>query len=145
MGGELTYGKNRMRSQILKTIRFNAILFASLSAVSFFLPTSAWAEALTIFVPVSGDEKVVDLADDEVGELVVYLKSFGDIVGGFKITLLDDDDRAVGKSISDSHGLAKFSNIPPGRFRVIVERKMNDRGGLSTVSVGDVKVSKIRK
>ena len=106
---------------------------------------AARADDLEIFSPDTQDRVKLELGEGEMGELDIYLKSFGDIVGGFKVTVQDDRGRQVGKNISDMFGIAKFTNLPPGRFRVFVESKMNDRGGQATVSIGDLKLTKIRK
>ncbi len=105
----------------------------------------AQAEKLEIFSPDTDHRIELTLTANEAAELVIYLKSFGDLVGGYRVIVLDDDGHQVGKNISDMFGVAKFTNMPPGRFRVFVEKKFNERGGVSTVSVGDLKVNKIRK
>jgi len=104
---------------------------------------SVRADQLEILVPDTGDRTILELKSDEAAELVIYLKSFGDLVSGFHVTILDDQDRAVGRNVSDMQGLTKFTNLPPGRFRVVVEKKWNERGGRATVSVGDIRVKKI--
>jgi hypothetical protein len=107
----------------------------------------AKAESLEILAPDTGEQTSIDLSSGELGELVIYLKSMGDLVGGYRVNILDDQDRLIGKNISDMFGVAKFTNIPPGRFRVFVVTKgiYNDRGGRTTVSVGDLRLTKIRK
>ena len=103
------------------------------------------AEELEILSPDTDERLVVDLRQDEAAELIIYLKSFGDLVGGYRVYVKDDQDRQVGKNISDMFGVAKFTNMPAGRFRVYVEERFNERGGRSTVSIGDIRVTKIRK
>ncbi len=109
------------------------------------LSESALAEKLEIYSPDTGDRLTVDLDSGEAAELIIYLKSFGDLVGGYRVVVLDDQDRQVGKNISDMFGVAKFTNMPAGRFRIFVEKKLNERGGVATVSLGDLKVNKIPK
>lgn len=103
------------------------------------------AEELEILSPDTDERLVIDLRQDEAAELIIYLKSFGDLVGGYRVYVKDDQDRQVGKNISDMFGVAKFTNMPAGRFRVYVEERFNERGGRSTVSIGDIRVTKIRK
>ena len=64
------------------------------------------------------------------------------MVGGYRLVALDDLDRQVGKNISDIHGLVRFTGMPAGRFRVLVEKRRNDRGGISTVQVGQIILNK---
>lgn len=120
-----------------------AILLLSIWISAF--TSSAAAEQLEILCPDTEEQVIVDLGSGEAAELIIYLKSFGDLVGGYRVIVLDDQDHQVGKNISDMFGVAKFTNMPAGRYRVFVEKKWNERGGLSTVSVGDLKVTKIPK
>ena len=122
---------------------FRSLILVTL--VTFSTVSGAQAAQLEIICPDTDDRAVVELGEGEAAELIIYLKSFGDLVGGYRVIVLDDQDHQVGKNISDMFGVAKFTNMPAGRFRVFVEKKWNERGGQSTVSVGDLKVTKIRK
>lgn len=106
-------------------------------------PFLALAEQLEVLVPETDERLTIELGPTEAAELIIYLKSFGDLVSGFHVTILDDQDRGVGRNVSDMHGIVKFTNLPPGRFRIVVEKKWNERGGRATVSVGDIKIRKI--
>jgi len=122
-------------------------LYTVLLTVFYLCLTSspAAAEKLDVIAPGSGEQATVDLAYGEAGELTVYLKSYGDIVDGIELTVLDDQNQVVGKNTTDMYGIAKFTNLPPGHFRITLERKKNDRGGWSTANVGDLRIRKIRK
>ena len=101
-----------------------------------------FAETLEVLAPEADQREVIELGPNEVGELEIHLKSLGDMVGGYRLVALDDLDRQVGKNISDIHGLVKFTGMPAGRFRILVEKRRNDRGGVSTVQVGQINLSK---
>ncbi len=148
IGSVLSSGSSLIR--IIPSIRYPKVavinrFIAALSFVSILIALPASAAVLEIIAPDIEQSVSVDLGKGEAGDLIIYLKSFGDMVGGYKVTVMDSADRQVGKNISDVNGTAKFTNLPPGRFRVFAEKKMNDRGGISTVSIGDLKLTKIRK
>lgn len=105
-------------------------------------PCSAAPGELEVLAPKTGDHAVIALEEHEVAELEVALKSLGDMVGGYRVQVYDDEGRQVGKNISDANGFVRFSGLPVGRFRVFVERKMNERGGISTVDVGQLSLTK---
>ena len=120
-------------------IRYKGVL---LLAVALATGTAAQAADLEVLAPRSGDRSVLALDEHEVGELEITLKSLGDMVGGYRLIVLDDEGRQVGKNISDANGVVRFTGLPAGRFRVLVERKLNERGGMSTVEVGQISLSK---
>ncbi|MFN8392419.1 MAG: hypothetical protein U0136_19155 [Bdellovibrionota bacterium] len=127
-------------------LRIVSLLIVALLSGPLLAVAPCLADELEILSPDTGDRVVEELAPDETAELVIYLKSFGDLVGGYRVTVLDDQGRQVGKNISDMFGVAKFTNMPAGRYRISVEKnRVNERGGPSTVSVGDLRVTKIRK
>ena len=122
------------------------LISLALFAVAMFgSPSSAMADKLDVTAPDNSEQATIELAYGEAAELTVYLKSFGDLVDGLELTLIDAQDELVGKTLSDTYGVAKFSNLAPGHYRVTLERKKNDRGGWSTAGVGDLQLKKLRK
>lgn len=112
-------------------------IFLFVLSINFIVPSIVMAGELEIYCPEVELVKKVQLKNKEVAELTIHLKSFGDPVSNFAVMLFDDDGREVGRSVSDDSGILKFLEIPAGRFRINVERKLNNRGGDSTVNVGD--------
>lgn len=117
------------------TICFSFILFSS---------SLVWAEAIEIYSPETDNFSELTLAYGETAELTVYLKSFGDLVSDYGILLFNNDKKLIGKGISDVNGVVIFTKVPAGKYRLAVERKLNDRGGVTMVSVGDIRIEKTK-
>lgn len=113
------------------------------AALFFFFVNSASADKLEVLGGDSDDIHKVELAEGELGDLTVYLKSLGDELNGYTIYVIDDLDRQVASEVSTAVGIVRFTGIPAGRYRVQVEVKRSVRGVKVPVSVGDMKLTKI--
>ncbi len=122
-----------------------AIILLVAATWPFLFATLSLAEKLNVVAPEGGEQVTAELSYGEFAELTVYLKSFGDMVEGFRITLTDGSGEEFGSQVSDANGEARFMNLTPGNYRLSVEKKKTERGGFSTVSVGDLRVKKYRK
>lgn len=108
----------------------------------YILIASSFADEVEIFSPETDNYSKIDINSDEYAELTIYLKSFGDLVYGYKIFFYNNDGKLIGQSFSDVDGIAIFTKIPAGKYRVAVEKKVNERGGPTMISVGDMKLKK---
>lgn len=104
-----------------------------------------FADQVEIFSPETTGYANLDLGPNEFGELTIYLKSFGDVLDGYKVSLLNNDAKLVAQSLSDVHGIVIFSKISSGKYRITVNKRMNERGGPTMVSVGDLKLEKFQE
>lgn len=105
-------------------------------------PSEVRAEMIEVSVPGSRSPgSTLELRDGQVADVTVYLKSLGDIVEGKKVAMRD---ARTGKTrqelISDRDGTVRFLGLVPAKYHVTVEKTLNDRGGASTVSIGDLRL-----
>lgn len=103
----------------------------------------AAADKLEVLSADINDIHQVDLAEGELGDLTVYLKSLGDELDGYAVYVVDDLDRQVASEVSTAVGIVRFTGIPAGRYRIQVETKRSVRGVKVPVSIGDMKLTKI--
>lgn len=88
----------------------------------------------------------IELKEGEAADVTVYLKSLGDIVEGKKVRLRNSTSGRISyQMVSDRHGMARFLGVEPGVYRLSVEKGKNDRGGDSTVDIGDLKLAVRRR
>jgi hypothetical protein len=107
------------------------------------LTSAVSADKLEVLSSDSEDIHKVELAEGELGDLTVYLKSLGDELNGYTVSVIDDLDRQVASEVSTAVGIVRFTGIPAGRFRVKVEIKRSVRGVKIPVTVGDIKLKTI--
>lgn len=116
---------------------------ALLSLLTLILTSAVSADKLEVLSSDSEDIHKVELAEGELGDLTVYLKSLGDELNGYTVSVIDDLDRQVASEVSTAVGIVRFTGIPAGRFRVKVEIKRSVRGVKIPVTVGDIKLKTI--
>ena len=103
----------------------------------------AKADLIEVSCDYIADIYKLDVSEGELGDLTVYLKSFGDEMDGYAVYLLDDLDRAVASEKSTAVGIVRFTGIPAGRYRIRVESRRSTRGVRDPVTVGDMKLVKV--
>ena len=100
----------------------------------------AFADKLTVELPGIYDHYGVELQANQSALVIVYLKSEGDILEGFKVHILRESSNEVVQSqTSDSNGVVNFKGIGPGRYYVQVEVPENVRR-VNTVALGDCRI-----
>lgn len=111
---------------------FVTLLFVSLS----------YSESLEVTPVNSFEIKKLELAEGQTADIIVYLKSVGEPVNNFLVTLKRDiDNKRVAAMLSDRYGRVSFEKVSLGRYRVDVNKKILEGGDVSTVSVGDILLS----
>ena len=89
----------------------------------------------------------LEIGADGRADLRVYLKSGGEVVDGYKISLVDNETRKVVKTLlSDAEGKVVFGNLSPGTYTVVL-RRTEEQKRISTVLVGSLvlKPSKVQQ
>lgn len=113
--------------------------------LSVFTPLLARAEQLNVRTQGGFSEFSQELKPGEKATMTVYLKSLGDPVLGFEVALRDG---RTGKPLqvlsSNEHGIVNFTAIGAGDYQIAVQKKMNDRGAISSTTVGDIVFKVIR-
>jgi hypothetical protein len=116
------------------------LLAAAAAAVCFY--SSARADVIEVSGVDFDETRKMDLREGQFADVIVYLKSFGDMVDKYLVTLRSgDDNKRVSALLSDQHGRVLFKKLPPGKYRIEVSRRIREDGRLSTVSIGDVMLS----
>ncbi len=101
--------------------------------------SAASADSIRVSSPRFHSHKELKLRPGQTGEVKVFLTSYGDALGGFKVFLLKELNQAVAQTgVSDDSGLVVFEKIPPGRYIVVLERaRVRNEEASATVAVGD--------
>ncbi len=80
----------------------------------------------------------LDIGADGRADLRVYLKSGGEVVDGYKISLVDNETRKVVKTLlSDAEGKVVYGNLGPGTYTVVLRRTEEQKRN-SSVLVGSL-------
>ena len=124
---------------IPKIKRRHPILRSFLFFQLFILFSNARAEPLIVRTQGGSSEFSQELKTGEKASMTIYLKSLGDPVLGFEVALRDAQ---TGKPLqvlsSNEHGIVNFTAVAAGAYLIAVQKKMNDRGAISSTTVGDV-------
>jgi hypothetical protein len=128
----------------LDQARIQQLLFVLIAAI--WVVVCFCSHALADVIEISGvdfdETRKMELREGQSADVVVYLKSFGDMMDKYLVTLrTGEDNKRVSALLSDQHGRVLFKNLPPGKYRVEVSRRIREDGRLSTVSIGDIMLS----
>jgi hypothetical protein len=127
-------------------VRLFCFLLYCFSFHGILLVDKSFSEELRVSNTNSEDVFVLNLPSGETGNVLVYLMSFGDMVDQYLVTLRrEDDNKRIGALLSDRHGRVIFRKVPVGSYRVEVSRRIREDGELSTVQVGDIRLSPTKR
>jgi hypothetical protein len=95
------------------------------------------AEPMRVRARGSYGEKQIDLAKGQLGKIEVHLKSAGEMVGGYEVSLFQDSDgERIATKISDDYGIVTFGDLRPGTYTAILLRSDRMKSE-STLAIGD--------
>ena len=84
----------------------------------------------------------IELQKGETADLMVFLASQGEMVEGYKISLVRERTRRVVKTVvSGSHGIVTFPNLRPDKYTIVLRRTARQRK-TSSVRIGDFRLKK---
>ena len=103
-----------------------------------FVAKHALAATLTVSLTSSLEERKLELKSEQSAAVIVYLRSAGQTLDGYKIALVNNATRKSERiGVSDIHGIVRFNGISAGSFTVLLSRPKN-RTGSRSVNLGDV-------
>jgi hypothetical protein len=113
-------------------------IIVPLIAAQIFAAKHALAATLAVSLTNSYEERKLELKSGQTAEVIVYLKSAGQTLDGYKIALVNNATRRSERlANSDLHGIVRFKGISAGSFTVLLSRPKN-RVGSRSVNLGDV-------
>ncbi len=125
-------GRQSAGSGLASFALFQIVLLALLNSF-------AVAEPLIVRTQGSVSEFTKELKAGEKATLTVHLKSLGDPVLGFEVALRDGrNGKPLQVLSSNENGIVTFTAVEAGTYQIAVQKKMNDRGGSSSTTVGDI-------
>lgn len=84
----------------------------------------------------------ISLKKGETADLMVFLSSQGEMVEGYKISLVRERTRRVVKTVvSGTHGVVTFPNLRPDKYTIVL-RRTNRQRKTSSVAIGDFRLKK---
>ncbi len=108
--------------------------------------SSAFADWIEVYNADSEEVRKLEVKPGQAVDIMVYLKSFGDMVDNYLVILrTDEDGKRVAAFLSDINGRVKFAKVPPAKYHVEVNKKVRTDGRMSNVSIGDVMLSESGK
>ena len=103
--------------------------------------TTCYAQVVEVTSPDFDEKKTLTLDGGQTADVVVYLKSAGEMVNGIQVLLLDRETEqrlAVGRSNQD--GMVLFGRLSAGKYVVTTNKTRLFRKTRPTVAIGDVDI-----
>lgn len=86
------------------------------------------------------DQKSLTLADGQKADIVVHLKSGGEMLGGYRVYLVTTGDaKPVLFTTCDDFGVARFKSVPAGDYTVVLAKTAKQEKE-NSVSLGDLQL-----
>jgi hypothetical protein len=123
-------------------MRFILIIFIfSFTFLNLYI-TDVLADLIEVSSPDWNETRSLQLRQGEQADLTVYLQSSGDMVGDYRVIVVQKEDfKMVQTFRTDKHGKVVFKNLIPGDYLVLLRKTDSQKEIGPTVGFGDMRLS----
>ncbi len=107
-----------------------------------FLVSSAFGEEVKVQAfDADVESRKIELKEGQTAELIVYLKSAGEMLDGFRLFLLRDPaNTLIATERSDETGVITFGDLAAGEYTVLLRKNKTQKYRYPTVEIGDIRL-----